>query len=89
MARYRVEFTPAAARDLKKLDRQTQKRLSGVIDGLGENPRPNSVVALQGDSSILRIRSGAYRILYRIEDRVLMIIIIRIGHRKDVYRTKS
>jgi len=88
MARYRVEFTPAAARDLKKLDRQTQKRLSSVIDGLSENPRPNGVKALQGDSSILRIRSGAYRILYRIEDRVLMIVIIRIGHRKDVYRTK-
>ena len=88
MARYRVEFTPAAARDLKKLDRQAQKRLSSVIDGLSENPRPNGVKALQGDSSILRIRSGAYRILYRIEDRVVMIVIIRIGHRKDVYRTK-
>jgi len=88
MARYRVEFTPAAARDLKKLDRQTQKRLSSVIDGLSENPRPNGVKGLLGDSSILRIRSGACRILYRIEGRVLMIVIIRVGHRKDVYRTK-
>ena len=88
MARYRVELTPAALRDLKKLDQQIQKRLSSAIDRLAENPRLRGAKALQGDSSILRFRSGTYRILYQIDDRKLLILIIRLGHRKDVYRAR-
>ena len=86
MVRYRVELTPAAVRDLKKLDRQTQEQLGRAIDGLAGNPRPRAVKALQGDSSIFRLRSGVFRILYRIEDRELLILVIRMGHRSDVYR---
>jgi mRNA interferase RelE/StbE len=88
MARYRVELTPAAVRDLKKLDRRTQEQVGKAIDGLAGNPRPRGVKALQGDPSILRLRSGVFRILYRIEDREILILVIRIGHRKDVYRTR-
>jgi mRNA interferase RelE/StbE len=86
-ATYTVQLKPAAERDLKKIkDRTVLRRVVGAIDGLATNPRPPKVKALQGDSSILRIRVGDYRILYTIEDAVLLVLVARIGHRREVYR---
>jgi mRNA interferase RelE/StbE len=86
-ASYSIQLKPAAERDLKKIkDRAVLTRISRVIDGLATNPRPPGVKALQGDSSILRIRVGDYRILYTIEDPVLLVLVVRIGHRREVYR---
>ncbi len=74
-------------RDLKKIkDRAVLRRIAGAIDGLAANPRPPGAKALRGDSSILRIRIGDYRIFYTVEDAVLLVLVVRIGHRRDVYR---
>jgi mRNA interferase RelE/StbE len=85
---YTVQLKPAAARDLKKIkDQTTLRRIAYAIDSLAVNPRPPGAQALQGeDASILRIRVGDYRILYTIEDKALLVLVIRVGHRRDVYR---
>jgi len=86
-ATYTVQLKPAAERDLKKIkDQAVLRRIAGAIDGLATNPRPPKANALQGDPSILRIRVGDYRILYIIEDAVLLVLVVRIGHRREVYR---
>jgi mRNA interferase RelE/StbE len=88
-ATYTVQLKPAAARDLKRIkDETVLRRLSRAIDSLATNPRPSHAEALQGDSSILRIRVGDYRVLYTIEDAVLVVLVVRVGHRRDVYRRR-
>ncbi len=88
-ASYTVQLKPAAERDLKKVkDQAVLHRLVRAIDGLATNPRPPNVKALQGNNSILRIRVGDYRILYTIEDTALLVLVIRIGHRREVYRAR-
>jgi mRNA interferase RelE/StbE len=86
-APYSVQLKPAAERDLKKIkDKTALRRIALAIDGLAINPRPSGAQALQGDdASILRIRVGDYRILYA-EDKALLVLVIRIGHRREVYR---
>lgn len=85
-ATYTVQLKPAAERDLKKIkDQAILRRIAGAIDALATNPRPPNAKALQGDNSILRIRVGDYRILYTIED-ALLVLVVRIGHRREVYR---
>jgi len=81
---YRIELRPAAAKALSKLDPQVASRVRGAIALLAENPRPPAAVALQGRLS-LRIRVGDYRILYTVEDDVLLIVVVVIGHRRNVY----
>jgi mRNA interferase RelE/StbE len=89
-AAYTVQLKPAAWRDLKKIkDQAVLRRIGAAIDGLATNPRPLEVKALQGDPSILRIRVGDYRILYTIEDAVLLVLVVRIGHRREVYRGRQ
>ena len=86
-ATYTIQLKPAAERDLKKVkDRAVLRRIARAIDGLETNPRPPNAKALQGDGSILRVRVGRYRILYTVEDAALLVLVIRIGHRHDVYR---
>lgn len=86
-AAYTVQLKPAAERDLKKIkDQAALRKIAYAIDSLATNPRPAGAHALQGDSSILRIRVGDYRILYTIEDKALLVLVIRVGHRRDVYR---
>jgi mRNA interferase RelE/StbE len=84
---YRIEFRPAARRDLKDLPRDVLDRVSRKISALAENPRPSGVEKLSGsEEDFYRIRVGDYRVLYRIEDKVLLIIIIKARHRREVYR---
>ena len=84
---YRIEFRPAARRDLKDLPRDVLDRVSRKISALAENPRPLGVEKLSGsEEDFYRIRVGDYRVLYRIEDKVLLIIIIKARHRREVYR---
>ena len=87
-APYRVRLKPAAERALKKIKDQTAlRRIAHAIDGLAINPRPPGAQALQGeDTSILRIRIGDYRILYTIEDKALLVLVVKVGHRRGVYR---
>ncbi len=83
---YQVELSPRAARDLKKLPKEVRQRLQKDIEGLATNPRPRGVVKLQGEENAYRIRVGDYRILYEIHDRVLLVILLKVGNRREVYR---
>jgi len=85
--KYVVELSPTAVRQLKKLDRQIQIRVLGRIEKLASEPRPGSAAILKGaDGTLLRVREGDYRIIYTIEDDKLIVLVIRIGHRSEVYR---
>ena len=83
---YRIELTPQAAKQLASLERQTLKRIAARIDALAEDPRPASARKLSAKEGLYRIRVGDYRVIYRIVDRIVLVTIIRIGHRRDVYR---
>ena len=81
---YRIELRPAAVRALKKIDHQDRDRIRGAIALLGENPRPPEAKALQGRPG-LRVRIGDYRILYTVDDGILVVAVITLGHRRDIY----
>lgn len=84
MSTYRVELRPAAVRSLRKLDPKVRRRVQGAIGLLAQDPRPPSARALQGRPG-LRVRVGDYRIIYTVEDDVLLVVVVRLGHRRDVY----
>ena len=83
---YTVELRPSARRELLKLARHDQLRLIRAMDALAANPRPKGVKKLTGPDDLYRIRVGDYRIVYQIHDDRLIVLVVRIGHRKDVYR---
>ncbi|MGV1035513.1 MAG: type II toxin-antitoxin system RelE family toxin [Candidatus Nanopelagicales bacterium] len=84
--RYSVQLVPSAARQLKKLDPAAKARIQGVIELLQDDPRPPGAKKLVGGNGELRVRSGNYRVVYDIDDGVVLILVLAIGHRKDVYR---
>lgn len=84
--RYRIEFAPAAARAFRALPVAVQRRLSPKIDALATTPRPPGVVNIRGEQNLLRLRAGDYRIVYQVQDDALLVLVVRIGHRRDVYR---
>ena len=86
MTSYTVTILPSALRQLAELPRPDQKRIKNRIDGLAADPRPPGAKKLQGESDLFRLRCGNYRIIYSIEDVKLVVLVIRIGHRRDVYR---
>lgn len=81
---YEIELRPAALRALKKIDRQDQPRIQGVIALLAADPRPPGAKALRGRDG-LRIRVGDYRIIYTVQDSKLLVVVVTLGHRRDVY----
>ena len=83
---YRIQIIPSAHRELSGLPRRDQKRVDARILSLADEPRPTGVRALAGQDSLYRLRIGNYRIIYKILDEDLMILVVKIGHRKDVYR---
>jgi mRNA interferase RelE/StbE len=84
---YTIELAPAARRQLKKLDHELRRRVARRIDGLAKDPLPDGVVKLTDVSPPLyRVREGEYRIVYAIEDDRLLILVVRIAHRGEVYR---
>ena len=85
MSRYAVELRPAALRALRKLDPQVRRRVQGVITLLAEDPRPPASRPLKGRPGF-RVRVGDYRIIYMIDDGVLLVVVVTVGHRRDVYR---
>jgi mRNA interferase RelE/StbE len=86
VATYAVTILPSALGQLAELPRHDQKRVKERIDRLAVEPRPPGVKRLQGESDLFRLRSGNYRIIYSIENVRLIVLVIRIGHRRDVYR---
>lgn len=85
MSAYQIEFRPAALRELRKIDRSTQPRIQGAISLLASDPRPPASRPLRGREGF-RLRVGDYRIIYMIDDGVLLIVVVTIGHRRDVYQ---
>jgi len=81
---YRIELRPAAVRALRKLDPQVRHRVQGAIALLAEDPRPPAARALRGRPG-LRVRVGDYRIIYTVTDDVLLVVVVTLGHRRDVY----
>ena len=86
MATYTVTILPSALGQLAELPRRDQKKIKERIDQLAGDPRPPGVEQLQGESDLFRLRSGYYRIIYSIKDVRLMVLVIRIGHRREIYR---
>lgn len=85
MTIYRIEFAPTAARTFKKLSPEIQNRLSKTIDKLTGNPLPNGVKKLAGEDNLFRVRVGDYRIIYQLKSNELIILVVRVGHRRDIY----
>ena len=84
MSEYRLELRPTAARALRKLDPQVRQRIQGAIALLAQDPRPPGARALQGRPG-LRVRVGDYRISYTVDNDVVLVVVVRLGHRRDVY----
>ena len=86
---YRIEFRPAAQRELAALPQRIREHVGAANAGLAANPRPFGVKKLRGAQNVYRIKAGPgkqYRVLYQIRDEVLLVLVVSVGHRKDVYR---
>jgi len=84
---YSILLAPPAERQLKALADPVQKRIVKRLRTLRENPRPQGVKKLAGDEDLYRIREGDYRIIYMIRDKELIVLVVKIGSRKEVYRS--
>lgn len=82
---YRVEFTGAAARQVKKLPRPARDRVLDAIEDLQDDPRPHGAKKLVGEQTAWRIRIGDYRVTYDLPDAELIVTVVREGHRREVY----
>ena len=87
MAWYSVELTRTAEKQLRRIAKSERHRVVDAIQGLAQTPRPHGARKLQGYDEVYRVRVGRYRVVYEIvEDRVV-VIVLKVGHRKDVYRS--
>jgi mRNA interferase RelE/StbE len=85
--RYEVQLTRAAERGLSGLSKADLRRIDAKIRALADDPRPHGVKKLEGSGELYRIRAGDYRILYQIEDARLVIVVVDVGNRRDIYRS--
>ena len=85
---YRVILAPSAARQLRKLDPQARRRVQAAVDLLAEDPRPPAATRLVGGAGEWRVRIGDYRVVYEIEDERLLVLVVAVGHRREVYGTR-
>jgi len=83
---YRIALAPAAARQLAKLDPTARRRVQAAIELLSNEPRPAAAKKLVGGAGEWRVRTGDYRIVYQIDDGVLLILVVAVGHRREIYR---
>jgi len=84
--KYRIDFKRSAAKALRKIPMSDQKRIADKIDSLSENLPDPATTKMKGDNPFHRIRVGDYRIIYEIHGDILLIVILKIGRRKEVYR---
>jgi len=85
VASYSIEIKRSAAKELAELPKQDRHRVIARIENLAHDPRPSGSEKLSGQERY-RVRQGDYRILYEIHDHVLVVVVVRIGHRREVYR---
>lgn len=83
---YLIRITPSARKALLKLERQARERLIAAIDGLAEDPKPAGCRKLKGKRDLYRIRVGSYRVVYQVRDEVLVVVVVAVADRRDVYR---
>ena len=86
MGSYEIEISRTAEKQLEKLSREDQLRVVRAVLALAEEPHPRGSRKLSGYDDVFRIRVGRYRVLYSVFESRLVIIILKVGHRKDVYR---
>jgi mRNA interferase RelE/StbE len=84
--RYEIIIKPAAEKSLDKIPHPVRRRIADAMEELRVNPRPAGVLKLVGYDNLWRIRIGDYRVIYEIHDDRLVILVLRVAHRKDVYR---
>jgi mRNA interferase RelE/StbE len=80
-----VRFRPRAAKQLGALPEGVRTTIAKVIDSLADNPKPAGALQLKG-TDFLRVRVRDYRVIYEVQDDVLLVLVVRLGHRRDVYR---
>jgi mRNA interferase RelE/StbE len=85
---YRIQVAPAAVRQLRKLDGSALRRVQAAIELLAEEPRPSGAKKLVGGDGEWRVRTGDYRIVYDINDGVLLVLVVAVGHRREVYQRR-
>lgn len=83
---YEVEIAPAAKRQIKKLPYDVQQKVVAKLEELTFEPRPDGVKKLEGSDNLYRVRLGKYRIIYEIQDGLLLVTVVKVKHRSDVYR---
>jgi mRNA interferase RelE/StbE len=83
---YTIEFLPSAFKELEALPARIRAQIARRVAALADEPRPANAKMLQGQERYFRIRSGDYRVIYMIEDDVLVVVVIKVGHRQEVYR---
>lgn len=86
MASWQIEFARSATKDLRGIDRKWIPKILAEIEILAEDPRPDGCKKLVGSEHTYRVRIGDYRVIYDIQDEALVVLIVRIRHRRDVYR---
>jgi len=83
---YVVFLKPAALRDLRKLPKDLRRRVAARIDALAGDPRPAGIETLQGEADLYRVPVDDSRIVYQVENKALVVLVVRVGHRREVYR---
>lgn len=83
MAKYRIEIKRSAAKEIKKINKEDLDLILSTINKLSVNPRPAGAIKLTG-KDLYRIRAGNYRILYEIVDKLVLVTIVKVGHRREI-----
>lgn len=85
---FRITVAPAAARQLRTLDPPARRRVQAAIELLADEPRPPAATRLVGGGGEWRVRTGDYRIVYEVDDGVLLVLVVAVGHRREIYRDR-
>ena len=83
---YQIQIKRSAQKELEALPKREQRRIIRALEALSEKPRPSGVRKIVGAEDLYRLRVGDYRVVYQIKEQILTIWVIRIGHRRDIYR---
>jgi mRNA interferase RelE/StbE len=83
---FEIRYDARAAKELRKLDRAVARRIATAVEALASDPRPAGVRRLTGATDLCRIRVGDYRVVYAIRDAELLVLVVRVAHRRQVYR---
>jgi len=86
---YEITHAPAAARQLRKFDPQVRRRIQAALELLAIDPRPPTATRLVGGAGEWRVRTGDYRIIYESHEGTLLVLVLRLGHRRDVYEVRG